>query len=62
MRAMYEEFYRTSALLHLPIAALMLFIAIFSGVILYVWISRGGAARYSTLASLPLDGDGENHD
>lgn len=50
---MYQEFYRGNALLHLPLFTLCLFLAIFAGVVAWVFLIRRGD-RFDALARLPF--------
>jgi cbb3-type cytochrome oxidase subunit 3 len=53
---MYREFFARSPLLALPIAALVIFLVVFAGVLLAVLRRR--AQHFAPAARLPLD-DGE---
>ncbi|MFO0628099.1 MAG: hypothetical protein U0325_21165 [Polyangiales bacterium] len=54
---MYREFFRHSTLLSFPMAAMMLFIAAFVGVVIYA-SRRRASAEFNHMAALPLS-DGE---
>ena len=51
---MYQEFYKGSELLHLPLYALVLFVAVFMGVVAWVFVFRRKDERFDRLAELPL--------
>lgn len=57
---MYRELMTHSTLLGLPLLALFLFIAVFTGIVVRTYRRR--AAAYDDLASLPLGNDTENDD
>ena len=51
---MYQEFYRNSALLDLPLFTLIFFIAVFLGVVAWVFVVARNDERFDRLAELPL--------
>lgn len=51
---MYQEFYRGSDLLHLPLFALCLFVAVFFGVVTWLFILRRGDSKFDELARIPF--------
>jgi hypothetical protein len=53
---MYREFYRDSALLWYPLAALLFFVALFVVAVLVAFRRRNGD-RIALLGTLPLDDD-----
>ncbi|AKU92985.1 CcoQ/FixQ family Cbb3-type cytochrome c oxidase assembly chaperone [Vulgatibacter incomptus] len=54
---MYQEFYRNSALLHLPLVALLLFLAVFVGTLAWLFVFQRKSPRFDRLADLPLELD-----
>lgn len=54
---MYQEFYRGSELLHLPLFTLILFVAVFFGVVTWLFIVRRGDKRFDEMARLPLSAE-----
>lgn len=54
---MYQEFYRGSQLLHLPLVALVIFLGVFVGTFLWLFVIQRKSTRFETLALLPLEGD-----
>lgn len=50
---MYREFFLHHPLLALPIASLMIFIAVFAGIVVRTF--RRSAAQFDGVAGLPLD-------
>lgn len=53
---MYQEFYRGSQLLNLPLFTLCLFLAIFVAVVAWVFFFQK-KHHFDQVARLPLDGD-----
>lgn len=51
---MYQEFYRGSDLLHLPLFALCLFVAVFLAVVTWLFILRRGDKKFDELAQMPF--------
>lgn len=59
---MYKQFYEGMTLTHLPLFALWLFIAVFLGVCVWVFVARR-SQDFDALAQLPLAEQGEHgHD
>lgn len=54
---MYQEFYRGSQLLHLPLFALLLFLGVFVGTCVWIFIVQRKSPKFRKLAMLPLEGD-----
>lgn len=54
---MYQEFYRGSTLLHLPLFALLLFVAVFVGTVAWLFIFQRRNPRFDSLAAIPLGDD-----
>lgn len=61
---MYQEFYRTSELLHLPLLALLLFLAVFVGVVVRVFVYGRKDNTFDRLAQIPFSAEraGGNRD
>ena len=59
---MFQEFYRGSDLLHLPLYALVFFVAVFLGVVAWVWVFGRRDERFDQLARIPFEPSGENTD
>lgn len=55
---MYQQFYRASEWLSLPLAVTLLFIAVFVGVVVWAYGSRRGRQGFEPESMLPL---GEEH-
>jgi len=55
---MYQEFYRGSDLLHLPLFALLLFLGVFLCVVAWLFVFRRKDERFDELAALPLVEEG----
>lgn len=51
---MYQEFYRGSDLLHLPLFALCLFVAVFCAVVVWLFVLRRGDRKFDELAQMPF--------
>ncbi|MEW5848115.1 MAG: cbb3-type cytochrome c oxidase subunit 3 [Myxococcota bacterium] len=51
---MYAWFYQQSSVLHLPIAALIIFMCVFLGVVVRVLRTPGKNEQQTRMASLPL--------
>ncbi len=56
---MYQDFYRDSVLLHLPLFALFLFLAVFVGTVVWLFLFQRKSPRFRQLAHLPLDDRGD---
>lgn len=54
---MFQEAYRGSALLHLPLFALFLFLAVFVGTLAWLFVFQRRSDRFAKLARIPLDAD-----
>jgi len=54
---MYQEFYRNSDLLHLPLFTLCFFIAVFLGVVAWVFVVERRNDHFDRMAQLPLAGE-----
>lgn len=54
---MVQEFYRGSALLHLPLFALILFVTVFVGTVAWLFIFQRHNPRFDRLAAIPLGGE-----
>lgn len=54
---MRQEFYQDSPWLHLPIFALLLFVAVFVTVVAWLFIFQRKNPRIQRLASIPLEPD-----
>lgn len=54
---MYQEFYRGSSLLHLPLFSLILFLTVFIGTLFWLFVWRRRDPRFERLAAIPLEGD-----
>lgn len=60
---MYQEFYRTSQYLDLPLFALLLFMAVFLGTVVWLFILQRKSPRFDHLSRLPLEEEREvSHD
>ncbi|QDE70449.1 MULTISPECIES: cbb3-type cytochrome oxidase subunit 3 [Myxococcus] len=55
---MYKQFYQGMSLTELPLFALVLFIAVFLGVVAWVFVARR-SGDFDTLARMPLSEKGE---
>ncbi len=53
---MYQEFYRDSALLHLPLFTLIFFVAFFVAVVAWVFVMNR-KDRFDRMAQLPLSAE-----
>lgn len=51
---MYQEFYRGSDLLHLPLFAFILFMVVFCAVVTWLFILRRGDRKFDELAQIPF--------
>ncbi|HWV37376.1 MAG TPA: CcoQ/FixQ family Cbb3-type cytochrome c oxidase assembly chaperone [Vulgatibacter sp.] len=56
---MFQEAYRGSELLHLPMFALFLFLAVFVGTLLWLFVFQRHSDRFARLARIPLDADAD---
>ncbi len=56
---MYQEFYRTSQYLDLPLFALILFMAVFVGTVVWLFIVQRKSPRFERLSALPLEKETE---
>ncbi len=56
---MFQEFYAKSDLLIWPLVGLVIFIAIFLGVLGYVFIGLKSKDKVDEIAALPLDNENE---
>lgn len=54
---MYQEFYRGSQLLHLPLFAFLLFFGVFVGTCVWLFVVQRKSPRFQRLSQLPLEGD-----
>lgn len=54
---MYQEFYRGSQFLHLPLFALLLFVGVFVGTCVWLFVFQRKSPRFQRLSMLPLEGD-----
>ena len=54
---MFAEFLRSSAFSTWPLAALLIFLSVFAGILLHLWTGRRSDASISRMASLPLEDD-----
>lgn len=54
---MYQEFYRNSDLLHLPLFTLCFFIAVFVCVVAWVFVVRRKDDAFDRMAQMPLAGE-----
>mgnify|MGYP001267691350 CR=1 FL=1 len=61
---MYQEFYRNSQYLDLPLFALLLFMAVFVGTVFWLFVvQRKNKVRFERLAAMPLEEETEvSHD
>lgn len=59
---MYQSFYEGSDLLHLPIVAMWIFLALFAGVLVWVAVAGRDRRRFEAVARLPLDEDAPRRD
>lgn len=55
---MYKQFYQGMSLTELPLFALVLFIAVFFGVVAWVFVARR-SGDFDALARMPLSEQGE---
>lgn len=51
---MYQEFYRGSELLHLPLFTLLFFVSVFFAVVLWLFVFRRKDPKFDELAAMPL--------
>ncbi|MCP4291537.1 MAG: CcoQ/FixQ family Cbb3-type cytochrome c oxidase assembly chaperone [bacterium] len=56
---MYQEFYSKSELLAWPLVGLVIFIAIFLGVLGYVFLGLKSKDKVDKIAGIPLEPDNE---
>jgi cbb3-type cytochrome oxidase subunit 3 len=54
---MFQEYYANSSLLIWPLVGLIIFVAIFTGVLAYVFLGLRDKSKIDELAALPLDTD-----
>ena len=54
---MYQEFYSGSSLLVWPLVGLLIFVAIFAGVLAYTFFGLRDGGKLEEIAALPLDPD-----
>jgi len=60
---MYQEFYRTSQYLDLPLFSLLLFLAVFVGTVVWLFGVQRKNPRFDQIAKLPLEQETEvQHD
>lgn len=60
---MYQEFYRTSQYLDLPLFSLLLFMAVFVGTVVWLFGVQRKSPRFDRLSALPLEKETEvRHD
>ncbi len=59
---MFQEFYRGSDLLHLPLFTLILFVAVWLGVVAWVYGVRRKDTSFDRMALLPFDGNAGGND
>lgn len=60
---MYQEFYRGSQYLDLPLFALLLFMAVFVGTAIWLFVVQRKSPRFDRLSALPLEDETEvSHD
>lgn len=56
---MYQEFYRSSPFLDLPLFALLLFVSVFVGTVVWLFILQRKSPRFDRLSKLPLEKETE---
>jgi len=54
---MYQEYYSDSSLLVWPLVGLLIFVAIFAGVLAYTFFGLRDSGRLEEIAALPLESD-----
>jgi len=56
---MFQEAYRGSEILHLPMFALFLFIGVFVGTLVWLFVFQRHSDRFARLARIPLDAESD---
>jgi hypothetical protein len=57
---MYQEFYADSNLLVWPLIGLLIFVAVFAGVLAWVFFGLRDSGKLEEIAALPLEDDDAN--
>jgi len=57
---MFQEAYRGSEFLHLPMFALFLFLSVFVGTLVWLFVFQRHSDRFARLARIPLDTDADS--
>lgn len=56
---MYQEFYRHSQYLDLPLFALLLFLTVFVATVLWLFVIQRKSKRFERISALPLEEETE---
>jgi hypothetical protein len=56
---MYQEFYRNSQYLDLPLFALLLFLTVFVATVLWLFVVQRKSKRFERISALPLEEETE---